>query len=274
MSKELSERQKKAIQYGSGFDKLLTKSQKENKMKTRGRLLRKTIDENEKLCCLFSGGKDSVLALHIMKNMNYKIPCLVSIISKNKDSYMYHTPVMNLIDLQAKALDIPLIKVKTNGKKEEELKALRKGLKIAKRKYNVNGVITGAIYSTYQRDRVEDISDKLGLKVFSPLWHKPQDQEVQELIKLELKPIIVKIAAYGLTIDFLGKSIDKSMLDKFTKLNDKFGFNIAGEGGEYESFVVDCPLFKKKIEIVKSKIKEDNEYTAELIIDKAKLIDK
>jgi asparagine synthase (glutamine-hydrolysing) len=274
MPKELSERKKKAIQYGSGFDKLLTKSQKENKMKTRGKLLRQNIEENEKLCCLFSGGKDSVLALHIMKNMNYKIPCLISIISKNKDSYMYHTPNMNLIDLQAKALDIPLIKINTTGKKEEELKALRKGLEIAKKKYNVNGVITGAIYSTYQRDRVESISDKLGLKVFSPLWHKPQTEEVQELIKLQIKSIIVKIAGYGMNKNYLGKLIDKELLTKLNTLNEKFGFNVAGEGGEYESFVIDCPLFKKKIEIVNSKIIEENEFTAELVIEKAKLENK
>lgn len=274
MSEELSERPKKAIQYGSGFDKLLTKSQKENKMKTRGKLLRSNIEENEKLGCLFSGGKDSVLALHIMKNMNYKIPCLITIESKNKDSYMYHTPTMNLISMQAKALQIPLIKVLTTGKKELELNALKSALSRAKKKYNINGVITGALYSTYQRDRIENICDKLGLKVFSPLWHKNQIEEVQELIKLDIKAIITKIAAYGMNKSFLGKIIDKSLLNNLVIFNNKFGFNVAGEGGEYESFVIDCPLFKKRIEILKSKIIEENEYTAELIIEKANLKDK
>lgn len=274
MPKELADRPKKAIQYGSGFDKLLTKYRKINKIKTRGEVFRKTINENEKLGCLFSGGKDSILALHIMHNMNYKISCLITIESKNKDSYMYHTPTINLVDLQSKALEIPLIKIKTVGKKEDELKDLKRALKIAKEKYNINGVITGALYSNYQRDRIERISDELGLKVLSPLWHKKQDEEIKELLNLDIKAIVTKIAAYGLSKVFLGKVIDINLLAKFKNLNKKIGFNIAGEGGEYETFVVDCPLFKKKIEIEDDMIKEENEYTAELIIKDAKLIKK
>jgi len=274
LPKEIAYRKKKAIQYGSGFDKIITKAQKLNKGLTRGQFLRKTINENEKLACLFSGGKDSVLALHIMKNMNYKISCLITINSKNKYSYMYHTPTIELVKQQALSLDIPLIEINTLGEKEKELEALKKGLKLAKEKYNINGVITGAIFSTYQRDRVENISDKLGLKVFSPLWHKEQKEEVNELISLDIKAIITKIAGYGLNAKYLGKIIDKNMLLELEKLNNKFGFNIAGEGGEYETFVIDSPLFNKKIIIEKSKIKEENEYSAELIIDKIKLEEK
>ncbi len=269
---EFALRGKKAIQYGSGFDKLLTKCQKIMKKENRGQFTGETIDENEKFACLFSGGKDSVLALHIMRNMNYKISCLVTIDSTNKDSYMYHTPTMNLVNLQAKALGIPLVIVKTKGKKEEELSSLKKALQIAKKKYNINGVITGALYSTYQRDRVEKISDELGLKVFSPLWHKVQSEEVKELINLEIKAIITKVAAYGLNKEFLGKTLSKELLQRLNSLPVKI--NIAGEGGEYETSVLDCPLFKKKIEIEESEIKIENEFTGELIVKKARLVAK
>jgi asparagine synthase (glutamine-hydrolysing) len=263
LSKELAERKKKAIQYGSGFNKIFIK-------KTE---LKKDF-KNEKLVCLFSGGKDSVLALHILKNMNYDISCLISIVSKNKDSYMYHTPNMHLVDLQAEALQIPLIKIHTSGKKEDELNVLKKALRIAKKKYFVTGVITGAIYSNYQRDRIENISDRLNLKVFSPLWHYSQEDVLKELINLKINAIITKIAAYGLNRTYLNKHIDKDILSHLIFLNTKFGFNIAGEGGEYESLVLDCPLFTKKIILEKTKIKEENENTCELIIEKAKLIKK
>ncbi len=269
---ELALRGKKAIQYGSGFDRLLTKAQKIMKKENRGQFTKETIDENEKLACLFSGGKDSILALHIMQNMNYKISCLVTINSKNKDSYMYHTPTMNLVDLQAQSLEIPLIKVSTKGEKETELSALKKALQIAKKRYNINGVVTGALYSTYQRDRVEKISDELGLKVFSPLWHKLQAEEVNELINLGIKAIITKVAASGLNKDFLGKTLSKELLQRLNSLPVKI--NIAGEGGEYETSVLDCPLFKKKIEITESEIKMENEFTGELIAKKAKLVNK
>jgi len=35
--------------------------------------------------------------------------------------------------------------------------------------------------------------------------------------------------------------------------NKKYGVHIAGEGGEYETFVIDAPIFKKKLIIEKSK---------------------
>lgn len=272
LPEDLCERPKKAIQYGSGFDRLLTKAQKIMNKENKGQLTGETIDENEKLACLFSGGKDSVLVLHIMHNMNYNISCLVTIDSQNKDSYMYHTPTINLVDLQSKALEIPLIIVKTKGKKEQELSALKKALQTAKKKYNINGVVTGALYSTYQRDRIEKISDELGLKVFSPLWHKIQSEEVKELINLGIKAIITKVAASGLNKSFLGKTLNNELLHKLNSLTVKI--NVAGEGGEYETFVLDAPLFKKKIEIVESETKMQNEFTGELIVKKTKLVDK
>ncbi len=271
LPEEIAFRKKKAIQYGSGFDKILSKYIKEKKEKTRGHLLRKNKSENEKLGCLFSGGKDSVLALQIMLNSNYKVPCLITLISKNKDSYMFHTPTINLVDLQAKALNINLIKQNTLGHKELEIKDLEKALKKARKKYKINGIITGAIFSTYQRDRIELICDKLGLKVFSPLWHKDQYLELTEVLALGNKVIITKIAGYGLNKKYLGKIIDKELLEELKNLNNKIGFNIAGEGGEYETLVIDSNIFKNKLNILNTEIKEIDEYTFELIINDAKL---
>lgn len=272
LPKEIYERPKKAAQYGSGFDATLMKIVKKNGFKNKGLYLKQFCSENDSaLASLFSGGKDSMLSLHIMHSMNYAINCLVTIASENKDSYMYHTPTISLVEKQADALNIPLIKVYTKGEKEKELSALTKALKIAQNKYHINGVISGAIYSTYQRDRIEKICDKLGLKVYSPLWHKEQYLEVLEVINVGIKPIITKIAAKGLNKSYLGKIIDKPLLEELNSLNKKFGFNIAGEGGEYETFVIDSPLFKEEINFdklkIKTRIKETDEYTAELIIE-------
>jgi len=271
LPKEIAERPKKAAQYGSGFDQVLLKLSKP--FGNKGKYLKRFCYQNDTaLGCLFSGGKDSVLALHILHSMNYPIKCLIAIDSANKDSYMYHTPTISLVELQAKALGIPLIKVKTSGIKEKELSALEKAFDIAKKEYYINGVISGALYSTYQRDRIENIADKKGLKVFSPLWHKEQSLEVLELINLGIKPIITKIAAYGLDKSYLGKVIDKQMLEKLNALNKKIGFNVAGEGGEYETFVIDSPLFSKPIDFqklkIKTKIKEIDQYTCELVVEK------
>ncbi|MDD4983640.1 MAG: diphthine--ammonia ligase [Candidatus ainarchaeum sp.] len=271
LPKEIAFRARKAAQFSSGFDKAITKLAK-GELKQKGEYYKKYISKNnDNVGILFTGGKDSVLTLEILKSMNYDIKCLITIDSKNKDSYMYHTPNISLAKLQAKALEIPIIVLKTKGEKELELKELEKAIKIAKEKYNINSIASGAIFSEYQRDRIEIITEKLGLKCLAPLWHKNQEQEVNELISRGIKAIITKICAHGLTQEDLGKEIDKKMLEKLKKINEKLGFNIAGEGGEYESFVLDSPSFKKKVEIVKSTKHSEGEYNHNLSIEKLEL---
>ena len=269
---EISNRPKKATQYGSKTDYLLGKIAKNNGFKSKSSYLNQFIKKNNtKIGILFTGGKDSVLATEILHNMNYNIKTLITIKSKNKDSYMYHTPVIDFTEKQAKAMNLPIIFETTEGEKEKELKALKNVLIKAKKQYKINGVASGALYSNYQRDRIEKIADKIGLKVFSPLWHKDQYLEVLELINKNIKAIIVKIAAYGLDSENLGKIIDKSLLLRLKDLNNEIGFNIAGEGGEYETFVIDAPLFKKKLTIIDSKKRIIDQYTSELIIKNIKL---
>ena len=156
-------------------------------------------------------------------------------------------------------------------KKEDELKDLEKALKKAIDKFNVAGIVTGAIFSNYQRSRIERVADKLGLKIFSPLWHMTQESVLNRIIKDDFEVVISSVAAYGLNKDWLGKKIDSDFLEKMKKLNEKIGINIAGEGGEYESLVLNGPMFKKKIKIIKKKIIEEDENTARMIVEKAEL---
>ena len=227
-----------------------------------------------KLGVLFSSGKDSNYALHIMKNQNYDIACLITIKSKNPASYMFHTPNINIAKLQAEALQIPLIEQITEGEKEEELKDLKKAIEKAKEEYKIEGVVTGAIFSTYQRDRIEKICDELGLKIFSPLWHMEQEKEVMAIINNRFDVIIGSIAADGLSKEWLGKKIDNEMIEKLKTLHEKNKINIAFEGGEAETLVLDAPLYKKKIKIEEYEIVMENEYTGRFVVKKAKLVGK
>jgi diphthine-ammonia ligase len=262
-------RPKKAAQYGSKFDKAIEKlAKKEKKIKSE------YLKQFMKLGVLFSSGKDSCYSAYLMRKQNYDLSCLITIKSKNPDSYMYHTPNIHLTELQAKAMQIPIILQETTGKKEHELKDLEKALEKAKEKFKIQGIVTGALFSDYQRERIEKIAEKLELKVFSPLWHKDQEEVMREIIKNNFKIIFSSIAAYGLNKSWLNKVITNEDIDKLVKINKKIGINIAGEGGEFESLTLDCPLFKKKLKILDSEIKVENENTAKLIIKKAKLISK
>ncbi|MCF7866966.1 diphthine--ammonia ligase [Candidatus Woesearchaeota archaeon] len=269
-----AERKKKAAQYGSNFDKAIQKLANQEK-KTKAQYLKQFYDEgNVKLGALLSTGKDSVLATQIMMEQNYEIACFITIQSHNKDSYMYHGPNTHLATVQAEAAQIPIILKDTKGEKEKELQDLKEAIKEAITKHKIEGIITGALFSNYQRERIEKICEDLGIKCFSPLWHMNQEKEVQLLIDKGFKFTIIKIAAEGMHVGWLGETITQKHLERLKILNQKIGFNIAGEGGEYESLVLDAPFFKKQIIIKKSQIITESEIEATMIIQEVQLKEK
>ncbi|MBI4983651.1 diphthine--ammonia ligase [Candidatus Woesearchaeota archaeon] len=275
ISKEIAFRKKVAAQYGSRIDWALDKLAKRNKFFSRSAYLQTLYPSpNLKLGVLFSSGKDSTYAALIMQRQNYELSCLITVKSENKDSYMFHTPTIDLAQLQAKAMGLPLVMHHTKGEKEVELRDLEWALREAKEKYHINGVVAGALFSTYQRDRIEKVCDRLGLKIFSPLWHKPQEQEMQELLSNGFKFIFTGVAAEGLDKSWLNKVITKEDVETLKKLKDRLGINIAGEGGETESLVLDCPLFKKKLVIKKAEVFEESRNVARLVVKNAKLENK
>ncbi|MSR85889.1 diphthine--ammonia ligase [Candidatus Woesearchaeota archaeon] len=269
--KELAERKKKAAQYGSGFDAVLEKLAKKEK-KSKSKYLEQFYrPKNVRLAALVSGGKDSLYATYIMAQQNYEISCLVRMQSSNPDSYMFHTPNIHLVELQAQAMGVPLLTQKTTGEKETELKDLEIILKKAQEKYHIEGVVSGALYSQYQRERIEKVAEKLGLKVFAPLWHKDQEQELRELLALQFSFILSSIAAEGLDKSWLGKVLTDKDVDKLVALNKKVGLNVAFEGGEAESLVLNCPLFHKRIIIDQAEMILENSCTGRYAIQKAHL---
>ncbi len=266
---DFSQRKKTAAQYGSNFDKALEKLAKQAKFKGKSDYLAQfSLQKNLKLASLFSGGKDSHLSLWIMQRQNYEISCLVSVLPKNPDSYMFQKPVEKILKLQSNSLKIPLITEKTLGKKEKELIALKKALIRAKKEFGIQGVVSGALFSNYQRERIQKICNDLQLRLFSPLWHKKQEKEMLELLNEKFEFVLVKIAGFGLNKSWLGKTITKTDLKELEKLNKKFGFNVAGEGGEFESLVLNAPNYSKSLKVFKSEKIMQNEFTGELNIKK------
>jgi len=199
-----------------------------------------------RLAVLFSGGKDSAYAMY-KAMQEHEVVCLVTLKSKNPDSYMFHTPNIELTELQSEALNLPLLTTKTQGKKEDELDDLREAIKKAVEFFHIEGVVTGAIESVYQASRIQKTCNEIGLWCFSPLWKKDQIELLKELVENKFKVMIVGIAAYPFEKEWLGKTIDKNTISKLSEFKKKYKINPAGEGGEYESFVYGGPIFKKEI---------------------------
>ena len=202
-----------------------------------------------RLGVLFSGGKDSTLALHYASKREEAV-CLITIISRNKESFMYHTANIQISSLQAEALGLPQVRITTEGEKEKELSDLEDAIAEARKKFQIEGVVTGAVESVYQAERIQRICNHLGLWCFNPLWKRDQKALLRELLEKQFKVIISGVFAYPLDEKWLGKQIDTKLIDRLVDLQQKYGLSPAGEGGEIETTVLDAPLFEKQIEVL------------------------
>ncbi|MCL5100649.1 MAG: TIGR00289 family protein [Candidatus Marsarchaeota archaeon] len=218
--------------------------------------------------CLYSGGKDSTLALHKATELGVNIELLITMRSTNKESYMFHHPNIEFTTLQAEAMGIKHVFANTDGVKEDELKDLERAFM----DNDVSLIVTGATYSEYQFGRIGKITDKLGIENMAPLWHIDPITELDEIAS-RFEAIVTSVSAEGMDESFLGSRIDKEMIEKLKMLNRKYGINMLFEGGEAESFVLDGPLFKKKIEILKAR-KEWDRIRGSYIIEEAHLLSK
>ena len=198
---------------------------------------------------LFSGGKDSTLALHKAAEKE-EVACLITLVSKNKESFMFHTPNIDVTTLQAEALGLPLVQKVTEGKPEEEVKDLEEAIAQAVKAYKIEGVVSGAVESVYQSERIQRVCSRLGVWCFNPLWKRNQKALLEEIVAKGFKVIISGVFAYPLDSIWLGKEVNTELIGKLLRLEKEFGLSPSGEGGEIETTVLDAPLFKKKIEVL------------------------
>jgi len=220
---------------------------------------------------LYSGGKDSTMALyHALQES--EVEFLVSVISDNPESHMYHVPNIHLTALLAEAVGIPLIESRTAGVEEEEVEDLAGTLKTL-RERGVEAVYSGALYSEYQKSRIDSICRRLGLRSVAPLWHRDPLDYMEEIVDLGFRVMVTAVAAEGLDESWLGRIVDRKMIDELADLSEIYGINPAFEGGEAESLVLDGPIFKKRLEILEYEKKWffDNGF---LDIKRAVLVDK
>jgi len=225
-----------------------------------------------RLGALFSGGKDSTYAL-MKASESEEVVCLITVISKNKESYMFHTPNIEITKLQAEAMGFPLIQATSTGKKEEELQDLKRAMEEAKERFGIEGVVSGAVESVYQSKRIKRICDELNLQCLNPLWKKDQEELLKQILKNKFKVIISGVFAYPLDEKWLGKEVDEGLVGELVKLREKYKISPSGEGGEIETTVLDAPFFKKRIEILDSETRWESN-SGIFVIKKARLVEK
>jgi diphthine-ammonia ligase len=201
-----------------------------------------------RLASLVSGGKDSVYATHLATRGGKEVAYLVTMKSRREDSWMFHTVNTHLVPLIGRALSIETVVAETSGVKEEEIRDLAQVLSTLV----IEGLVTGAIASTYQRDRVDRICGELGLEHIAPLWGRESLGLLREMLSEGMTIMVTAVAARGLNEMWLGRVLDDNAVEELAALHRRFGVDVCGEGGEMETLVIDAPWFGSRLEVVKA----------------------
>lgn len=217
-----------------------------------------------RLAALFSGGKDSAYSIYRARQMGHTVECLVTMRPASDDSLLFHYPNSWVTQYQAQAMGISLVtaQVAPGSSRDGEAAALEQALAEAKRRFpGIGGVVSGGISSAFQKKAFEGVCRRLGgLEPMAPLWGVDPEKYMASLLDDKFEVIVVGVSAMGLGKEWLGRTIGREALAALAKLSKKYGFNLAFEGGEAETLVVDCPLFSsKRLEIKEAQVRWDGQ---------------
>ncbi len=199
---------------------------------------------------LTSGGKDSILSCQKAIDSGKDVRYMVTARPDNRDSYMFHSANLDAVPVIARVAGMEYVEIETHGRKEEELADLEAGLAAL----DIEGVIAGAVASEYQAVRVKTITDKLGLELYTPLWHMDPELLLQEVAD-RMDAMIIVTAAEGLDESFLGAHFNQDLISRLKRVAASRRIHLAGEGGEYESLTLNAPFYSRPITYSGSEIR-------------------
>ena len=195
----------------------------------------------------WSGGKDSCLACYKALRQGYQVKYLLNFISKEYNRCCFHGIEAELLNLQTRLIGIPLVQKEVSPDMQEYEKEFKQAVSELKVK-GIGGMVFGDVYLEEHRTWVERVSKDLEIQPIQPLWGTSPDKIVQDFINLGFKAIVVSCKAETLGKEFIGRYVDGDLLKELKKRQ----ICPCGENGEFHTFVIDGPIFKKKIEITKS----------------------
>ena len=189
-------------------------------------------------------------AIHTARKQGHDVVCLLSIYPKSEESHLLHHPNLRWTKLQSESMNIPQLTISSNSDDtDDELITMGNLLQNAKDQFQIDGLLHGGIKSKFQKEKFETLCLKFNLVSVAPLWEIEPKKYMNELLDSDFNFIIITVSSDGLDEQWLGKLILKSDIEILNNLSLKFGFNLNFEGGEAETFVVDCPLFSNPIKI-------------------------
>ena len=191
-----------------------------------------------------------------MIKRGHDLVCLISIQSLTNDSMLFHLPNIHLTEILANAINLPVRKFQSKiPSLSDEVLILEKALVSIIDEFGIQGIVHGGISSNFQKKNFDGVCNKLGISVFSPLWNLEPSNYLHKIIDQDFEIVIVAVSALGLDREWLGTVLNHNNLKKLESLSLKYGFNLNFEGGEAETIVIDCPIYKKKLKIKQGIVK-------------------
>ena len=199
-----------------------------------------------RLVALYTGGKDSTLALEKALEEGHAVAACLTVVPE-PNSWAFHETCLEVTPLQAEAMGIPHVMVRVGGGKSREVEELGLQLAALRERLGIDGFVSGTIRSSYQKSRLDELASKLGLRHIAPNWGSPPGSAVKEVVRRGYEVLISSVAAEGLGREWIGRRIDEESLEELLALSERRGFDPDGEGGDYETLVLWAPVFRRRI---------------------------
>ena len=198
-----------------------------------------------RVAVLSSGGKDSAAAWWWAQCKGWDVVSLVTVDITGGDSWMFQIPGTHLVEHQAKVAGIPWINVATPGVQEEEIDDLQSALSTL----DIDGIVSVALRSDYQKSRLERMAERLWIRSWTPLWHQDSLQHMRGLVEHGFEIMITSVSCEGLDESWIGSVLTTKSLDILEQRSKAFRFNVDGEGGEYETLVIAGPHLEGRLHV-------------------------
>jgi diphthine-ammonia ligase len=196
-----------------------------------------------KVFASWSGGKESALACYRAMLSGFEVAYLLNFVDEDGKRSRSHGVPAYLVRLQAEALGIPIVQVKTTwGDYERNMKDAVATLKTT----GVEGGVFGDIDIAEHREWTEQICSEMGIDPISPLWGRSPEKLMREFVDEDFEAYVI---ATTLGEQWLGRRIDLAFINDITQLD----IHPCGESGEYHTFVTNGPPFKRGIVLTDTK---------------------
>jgi diphthine-ammonia ligase len=207
-----------------------------------------------RVLALLSGGKDSVCAVETARNAGWDVAAALVLRPAEDDAWMFHTPNLSAVAGVAECLGLPLVEAPVRTGQAEEVLDLETAVLEAKERFGLDGLVSGALASEYQRTRLDLVGHRTGLRTFAPLWHKEPKAYVSSLVSGGWDVRFSRAAAEGVPKEWVGQPLDAAKVAAM--LAHKARPHVAGEGGEYETLVLDAPCYRRRLVVDRSRVEE------------------